>query len=196
MNRPFQDALLRGHQAERDWVEEVRDEGRAVAHGKKTVQPKYDPSGEKVQNPDAVALIRVEIKQRDLKFTSPEDFPYDSAFVSNINNEQADRTAPLVYILRSAPTRCWVWVLGADRNDEWTESMVRDTTRGSTLKMLSCPRAHLRKSDSLLPFLISHDILHLIDGDTTAFLRPEDQRATAEDQKAGSGKRTAKKKAD
>jgi hypothetical protein len=196
MSRPFQDALLRGHQAERDWVEEVRDEGRAVAHGKKTVQPKYDPSGQKVQNPDAVALIRVEIKQRDLKFTSPEDFPYDSAFVCNINNEGADRTAPLLYVLRSAPTRCWVWVLGADRNDEWTESTVRDTTRGTTLRMLSCPKSHLRPSTSLMPFLIAHDILHLIDGDTTAFLRPEDQGTATEDRPPRGGKRTTKKKTD
>jgi hypothetical protein len=194
MNRPFQDALLRGHQAERDWVEEVRDEGRAVAHGKKLVQPAYNPGGAKCQHPDAVALVRVEVKQRDLKFTSPEDFPYPTAFVCNINNEAADVTTPLIYILRSAPTRCWVWVLGADRNADWTESIVRDTTRGSTLKMLSCPKSHLRPSQTLLQFLIAHDLLQLIDGDTTAFIRTEDSASGETDQKARPRKRKTPKK--
>lgn len=196
MNRPFNEALLRGHQAEREWVEEMRDEGAAVAHGKKLVQPKFSPSQEKCQSPDAVALVRVEIKQRDLKFTGPKDFPYDSAFVANISNERADLTAPLIYILRSAPTRCWVWVLGADRNAEWTESNVRDTTRGSIVRMLSCPKSHLRTSESLLPFLIKHDLLQLIEGDTTAFLRESEGGTTDEaDSPVGDRKRTAKKKA-
>lgn len=197
MNRPFNEALRRGHQAEREWVEEMRDEGAAVAHGKKIVQPRFDPRGEKCQSPDAVALVRVEIKQRDLKFTCPQDFPYPSAFVQNISNEAADRCSPLIYILRSAPTRCWVWVLGADRNAEWEESNVRDTTRGSIVRMLSCPKGHLRTSESLLPFLIKHDLLALIEGDTTAFLRSkEDPRATESDTATASGKRTSKKKAD
>lgn len=197
MNRPFNEALLRGHQAEREWVEEMRDEGAAVAHGKKIVQPKFDPRGEKCQSPDAVALVRVEIKQRDLKFTCPGDFPYPSAFVQNISNEAADRCSPLIYILRSAPTRCWVWVLGADRNEEWDESNVRDSTRGSVIRMLSCPKHHLRTSDSLLPFLIKHDLLQLIEGDTTAFLREKEDRRTEEVGAAvAPRKRTPKKEAD
>ena len=195
MNRPFSAALLRGHQAEREWVEEMRDEGAAVAHGRKIVQPKFDPRAEKCQSPDAVALVRVEIKQRDLKFTGPDDFPYPSAFVQNISNESADMTAPMIYILRSAPTRCWVWVLGADRNAEWEESNVRDSTRGSVIRMLSCPKHHLRTSESLLPFLIKHDLLQLIEGDTTAFLREKEDRRTEEDHpETATGKRTAKKK--
>lgn len=195
MNRPFSQALLRGHQAEREWVNEMRDSGAAVAHGKKIVQPKFDPAGEKCQSPDAVALVRVEIKQRDLKFTCPDDFPYDSAFVQNIGNESADKTMPLIYVLRSAPTRCWVWVLGADRNDEWKESNVRDTTRGSIVRMLSCPKMHLRSSESLLPFLIKHDLLQLIEGDTTAFLREKEDRRTEEASEVPAArKRTTAKK--
>lgn len=197
MNRPFSDALLRGHQAEREWVEELRDSGAAVAHGKKITSPKFDPRGERCQNPDAVALIRVEIKQRDLKFTGPDDFPYPTAFVQNISNEAADKTSPLIYVLRSAPTRCWVWVLGADRNAEWTESLVRDTTRGTMVQMLSCPKSHLRTSDSLLPFLIKHDLLQLIEGDTTAFLRSkEDGRDEETDSSIKTRKRSAKKTTD
>jgi len=196
MNRPFSDALRKGHQAERDWVEELRDHGAAVAHGKKIVGPSYKPDQPKCQSPDAAALVRVEIKTRDLKFTGPKDFPYESVFVANISNEAADLTAPLLYVIRSAPTRSWVWVLGADRNEQWTESDVRDTTRGTTIRMLSCPKNHLRPAETLIPFLIAHDLLQFIEGDTSAFIRDADSATVETDSTVGKRKRTAKKKAD
>lgn len=180
--------------AERQWVNELQDTGHAVAHGKKLVMPNFNPGRDRCHSPDAVALVRVEIKQRDLVFTSPEDFPYATAFVQNLSGEATDLTAPLVYILRSAPTKCWVWVLAADRDERWQESFVRDTTRGSMLRMLSCPKEDLRTSDSLLPFLIKHDLLALIEGDTSAFLRSkEDTRPNKANTKTGSGEPAAKK---
>lgn len=196
MNRPFSEALQRGHMAERQWVNELQDAGHAVAHGKKLTVPNFNPSKDRCHSPDAVALVRVEIKQRDLRFTSPEDFPYATAFVRNLSGESSDPTLPLVYILRSAPTKCWVWVLGADRDESWTESLVRDTTRGSMLRMLSCPKEDLRPSDTLLPFLVKHELLHLIEGDTTAFLRSKEDPRTKEASKAAHGReRTTKAKA-
>lgn len=196
MNRPFSQALQRGHVAERQWVNEMQDQGHAVAHGKKLNVPDFNPGRDRCHSPDAVALVRVEIKQRDLTFTSPDDFPYPTAFVRNLSGEATDPTLPLVYILRSAPTKCWVWVLGADRDETWTESLVRDTTRGSTLRMLSCPKEDLRPSETLLPFLIRHELLHLIEGDTTAFLRTkEDPRTKGDGEKAQGRERTTKGKA-
>lgn len=196
MNRPFSEALLRGHLAERQWVNEMQDMGNAVAHGKKLNVPNFNPAKDRCHSPDAVALVRVEIKQRDLRFTSPEDFPYPTAFVRNLSGEATDPTLPLLYILRSAPTKCWVWVLGADRDERWTESLVRDTTRGSMLRMLSCPKEDLRPSETLLPFLIKHELLALIEGDTTAFIRAkEDPRTKATGEKTGGRERTTKGKA-
>lgn len=196
MNRPFSQALQRGHVAERQWVNEMQDAGHAVAHGKKLNVPDFNPSKDRCHSPDAVALVRVEIKQRDLTFTSPEDFPYPTAFVRNLSGESTDLTLPLVYILRSAPTKCWVWVLGADRDETWTESLVRDTTRGSMLRMLSCPKEDLRPSETLLPFLIKHDLLSFVEGDTTAFLRAkEDPRTKGVGEKAHGRERTTKGKA-
>lgn len=172
-NRPFTKSLESGHQAERAWVEAVRSDGLSVAHGRRVQRDKYVPDT-RCQVPDAAGLIRIELKQRDLRFTGPDDFPYDTAFVCNCSRNDTDITQPLIYILISAPTKSWVWVLATDRDETWTVSNVRDSTRGSIIEMLSCPKTDLRHAESLKPYLLHHDLLHLIDGNTTAFLRSEE----------------------
>ena len=190
MSRPFHEALLRGHQAEREWVETMRDDGAAVAHGIKDSNCR----GAKCLSPDAVALVRVEIKQRDLRFTCPEDFPYDTAFLRNMAGESEEPTLPMLYVIRSAPTRAWVWVFGPDRDESWTVSTVRDNTRGHCVTTLSCPKSCLRHSDSLLPWLIRHDLLRHIDGDTSAFRPASDPRANPRSPPSEGGGGTTEKK--
>lgn len=179
MSRPFTQSLRDGHRAERSWVESQRQDCLSVAHGKRVQRERYQ-ANTRCQVPDAAGLIRIELKQRDLVFTSPDDFPYPTAFVCNHANVEADLTQPLVYILISAPTQAWVWVLATDRDETWTVSPVRDSTRGSVIQMLSCPKSDLRHSESLKPFLMHHDLLQHIDGDTTAFLRAKEDPRVGE----------------
>ena len=166
--RSFRQALEQGHAIERDWVTAAKRDGLSVAHGLRVVRDQYVP-GSRVQNPDAVGLIRIETKGRSLVFTSPEDYPYPTAFVGNAANMAADITQPLITVLISRPTRCWVWVLATDRDETWTIEQVSDSTRGSLVSTLVCPKSFLRPSESLTPYLLHHDLLGSVAGDTSAF---------------------------
>lgn len=159
--RSFDRALAIGHQAERAWVDEQQANGLAVVH-----TCKVTGATERCQSPDAVLMARVEIKSRDLRFTGPEDYPYETAFLTNVAQADEDLTQPLIYVLMSRPTKCWVWVSATDRNDEWSVQTVRDNTRDILVTTLVCPRTHLRSSDTLSEFILSHELLTYIDATT------------------------------
>ena len=180
--RKFEAALERGHEAENVWVSAQQSLGLAVANGKKL----REENVARHQAPDAAIAARVEIKERNLRFTSPSDYPYPTAFLNNVANSYLDQTQPLVYVLISSHTGKWVWVAATDQNDEWTTKYQRDNTRGCQVLMMQCPRSHLRPAETLRTYILSHDILDLIDGRADAF-RP-DQGVTAGDRK------TAKRK--
>ena len=75
MHRSFRSSLTSGQNAERKWVDLLRSDGRSVAHGKKLVIRNHCKNTDHVETPDAVALLSVEIKERSLSFTCPEDYP-------------------------------------------------------------------------------------------------------------------------
>jgi hypothetical protein len=84
MHRSFRSSLQTGQDAERKWVDTLRTLGRCVAHGKKLVIKKHNKNEDHVETPDAVALLSVEVKERSLSFTGPEDYPYDTVFVDDL----------------------------------------------------------------------------------------------------------------
>ena len=170
MARSFQSALSSGHKAERAWVDAQRASRLAAAHGKKLVLKKHCKVKDHCATPDAAVLLTVEIKERNLSFTSPEDFPYDTVFVDDLRGLGKETLAPFAYIFVSRKTGAWVWITPLDRDDSWTEQVVTDTTRGHQMGMLVAPKKHLRRSEELQNFLVPHHSLELIDGDTSAFV--------------------------
>lgn len=181
--RGFSEALERGHEAENVWVSAQQSLGLAVANGKKFREFGVD----RHQAPDAAIAARVEIKERNLRFTSPEDYPFQTAFLNNVANSYLDVTQPLIYVLISSHTGAWVWVAATDQNDEWTTAYQRDTTRGCNVLTLQCPRSYLRPADTLKNFILSHDILDLIDGRADAFRASKE--ATGGDRETQDGER-------
>jgi hypothetical protein len=170
VERSFTSALTSGHRAERAWVEAQRASRLAVAHGKKLILTKHCKVTDHCGTPDAAALLTLEIKERNLTFTSPDDFPYDTVFVDDLRGLGREQLSPFAYVFVSKKTGCWVWVTPLDRDESWTETVVRDTTRGHEMGMLVAPRKHLRRSEELQKYLVPHHSLELIDGDTSAFV--------------------------
>lgn len=168
--RSFAKALTEGHAAERAWVTDMRLHGRSVAHGKKLVVRKHDKNKDHVECPDALALVAVEVKQRTLSFTCPEDYPYDTVFVDDLRGYQQEAFHNLIYIYVSKPTGQWVWLTVLDRNDEWQEKVTFDTGRGHEVPVLIAPKRFLRPSWQLTELIFPHAYLDLVDGDTGAFL--------------------------
>lgn len=169
--RSFRSALHRGQQAERDWVNEIRSLGLSAAHGRKLVISKHNKNTDHVESPDAAILLAVEIKQRSLEFTCPEDYPYDTVFVDDMRGLGRERLKNFAYVYVSKPTGQWVWLTPLDRDKRWTEEVVFDRGRGHEVPTLVCPKACLRPAQTLIDYLYPHLLLDLVDGDTEAFVR-------------------------
>jgi len=169
--RSFQSALRNGQDAERRWVEELRLQGLAVGHGRKIVCKSHCKQTGHVETPDALALFSVEIKERSLSFTCPEDYPYATVFVDDCRGLGMEPYKNLIYVYRSKPTGKWVWLTMLDRCAEWTEEVTHDRGRGHDVPVLVCPKRFLRSSEQLCGLIFPQLYLDLVDGDTGLFSR-------------------------
>lgn len=168
--RSFRSALKGGQAAERAWVDDLRQRGRSVAHGKKIVVAKHCRKTGHVETPDAVGLFAIEIKERSLSFSCPGSYPYDTVYVDDLRGMGMESFQNLIYIYKSKPTGKWVWLTILDRDETWTETVTFDRSRGHELPILVAPKSALRPAESLINLLYPHLYLDLVDGDTTAFL--------------------------
>jgi hypothetical protein len=169
--RQFRAALNSGHRAERAWVDSQRVSGRSAAHGKKLLLTNHSKSLDHCGTPDAAVLLSVEIKERSLKFTCPEDFPYPTVFVDDTRGLGREFIHPFAYVFLSSVTGKWVWITPLDRDDSWEEKTVKDNTRGHDMGMLVAPKEHLRHADELEKYLYPQEFLEFVDGDTSLFVR-------------------------
>jgi len=169
--RSFRKAVSGGHRSERDWVDAQRAAGRSAAHGKKLLLTNHCKVNDHCGTPDAAVLLTVEIKERNLKFTCPEDFPYDTVFVDDLRGLGREFIRPFAYVFLSSVTGHWVWVTPLDRDSSWTEETVKDNTRGHDMGMLVAPKHHLRPAEELEKYLYPQEFLEFVDGDTALFVR-------------------------
>jgi len=169
----FLDVLSLAHKAERAWVSARRDEGRAIAHGKKLVLPDHNPKKDFCPTPDAVAAVQIEIKVRNLTFTSPLDFPYDTIFVDDITG-LAKGGSPFAWVYISQKTGSWVWLSALDRDDSWTEQVIWDSLRGFNVATLVAPADYLRHADELRAVLFASDSLQWVEGEVGGFREGEE----------------------
>jgi hypothetical protein len=169
MPRTFQSALKGGQDAERKWVDNLRHLGRSAAHGKKLLIKNHSKVKDHVETPDACLLFSVEIKERDLTFTCPADFPYDTVFVDDCRGLARESFLHIAYIYVSRATGQWVWLSPLDRDESWTETTTFDRGRQHEVPVLVAPKSHLRPARQLIDLIYPHLYLDLVDGDTEAF---------------------------
>lgn len=187
--RAFREALTRGHLAETRWVLEQQAAGLSVANGEKVHEASFSPTADRHQAPDAAAAFRVEIKERNLRFTSPEDYPFATAFLNNVARTHMDDCQPLIYVLVSQHTGKWVWVNALDRDETWRTKSQRDTTRGISVLTLECPKRFLRPAAELQSLLLPHSMLRRLDGRADGFIGADDPAVAAGTGEAAKRKR-------
>ena len=168
-HRSFQSALTNGHRAERAWVNDLRSAGRSAAHGRKLVIKGHNKNTDHCETPDAVVMMSLEIKERSISFTCPEDYPYDTVFVDDLHGMAKERLRHFAYVFKSKPTGKWVWISALDRDDSWTEQNVFDRGRNHNVPTLVAPKSHLRSAEELLELLYPHTLLEFVAGDTGLF---------------------------
>jgi len=168
--RSFSASLRSGHAAERKWVDDCRKAGCSVAHGRKLLIKRHNKNTDHVESPDAVALLSIEIKERSLSFTCPDDYPYETVFVDDRRGLGRETLQNFAYVFVSKPTGQWLWLTALDRDETWTEETVFDRGRQHEVPTLVCPKRFLRPAQSLLDLIYPHHLLELVDGDTGGFV--------------------------
>jgi hypothetical protein len=186
----FLNVLASAHKAERAWVEEMRGRGTAVAHGVKLVLPAHNPRKDFCPTPDAVAAVALEVKVRGLKFTGPDDFPYPTVFVDDLNG--LSRSVPFAWIYISQQTGAWVWLSALDRDDTWKEQTVYDSMRGFNVPTLVAPSACLRPAAQLCDILFPSASLQWVEGAAGCFGGAEEQAAKCDPAPRGRGRKAPK----
>jgi len=197
-HRSFQSALSNGHRAERAWVDDLRAAGRSAAHGRKLVITGHNKNTDHCETPDAVVLMSLELKERSIAFTCPEDYPYDTVFVDDLHGMARENLRHFAYVYKSKPTGKWVWLSALDRDETWTEEVVFDRGRGHEVPTLVAPKSHLRPAQELIKLLYPHTLLEMVAGDTGLFIQGggESEAVNKEDPAARGRGRKAPGKAD
>lgn len=72
--------------------------------------------------------MRIEIKSRKEKFTSPDSFPYDTAMVDTVKKFTGRTDKPVAYVMISRDTGSMLWV-DSTRYKEWDIIERFDNTR-------------------------------------------------------------------
>lgn len=166
--KKFLSLLSRAHAAERSWVTHRREEGLAVAHGLKVLSPHANPKESHCLNPDAVALVDIEVKVRSLKFSGPNDWPHDTVFVDDMHGLTKGRY-PFAWVYISKLTGSWVWLSSLDIDDSWVEEIIYDGMRKYEVPTLICPNKFLRHADELRSLILGTEYLERIEGTADAF---------------------------
>lgn len=169
-HRSFPSSLASGHRAERAWVDDLRSAGRSAAHGRKLVISGHNKNKDHCETPDAVVMLSLEIKERSISFTSPEDYPYETVFVDDLHGMARETLRHFAYIYKSKPTGAWVWLSALDRDETWVEQVVYDRGRGHEVPTLVAPKSCLRPAQQLITLLYPHSLLEMVDGDTRLFV--------------------------
>jgi hypothetical protein len=132
------------------------------------------------ETPDAVVLLSLEIKERSISFTCPEDYPYDTVFVDDLHGMAKESLRHFAYIYKSKPTGQWVWLSALDRDETWVEQVIFDRGRGHEVPTLVAPKSHLRSAAELTTLLYPHTLLEMVDGDTGIFTHGGGESETIE----------------
>ena len=108
----FAELLRTGHQWAERVARELRTHGLHVSVTPMAWRESIECRGEFSDEIDLTVGLRrrktIDVKSRNLAFTSPEDYPYETALVDTVSGWQAKPRKPAAIVLVSQITaRCW-----------------------------------------------------------------------------------------
>jgi hypothetical protein len=98
--------------------------------------------------------IHVDVKSRALGFTTPEDYPYPTAFVDTVSGWDAKAHKPSAIVLVSQLTGAML-VIPRTSADKWTRAWSRDHVRGIDDWFYMIDRSLLRPMDVFVEWLLA-----------------------------------------
>lgn len=84
----------------------------------------------------------IEVKSRNLKFSGPENFPFQTIFVDTVEGYDLKDKKPALYVVISQLTGDMIAIETARTFEYWTKSRVYDRVRGVYISVYECPREY------------------------------------------------------
>ena len=91
----------------------------------------------------------VEVKGRNLTFTSPEDYPYPTAYLMSVKRWDRRQVKPVAIVLVSLPT-LHALAVSTKTEEHWKSVSVYDTRRGYTTDQYEVAKEFTRPLDDLV----------------------------------------------
>lgn len=128
-----------------DWLADLlRDEGfDNIITGSREIGETFTDRQQYFGEPDIVIndWLHIEVKARDLRFTTPETFPFNTIWIEDPTGWDRKEPKPLYIAVISKPTKI---VLGLRVRGDWRNiGGCRDTTRGITHRNVVATKSEL-----------------------------------------------------
>lgn len=121
-----------------------------------TIRTSIKEAGKWKDAPDLIVNGHIiEVKSRNEIFTSPDSFPYETAFVDTVSGYDSKKVKPLAYVFISRPTGAML-VLKTNSAKGLTVESKFDHVRKIQENFYVCKRKHLQNINLLVSFIKSN----------------------------------------
>ena len=154
----FFSELDKGHAFQSIVADIFRQKGFLVEQPKKRVRKHISEAAKFAENEIDLLVgsenkkILFEVKSRNLYFTKPENYPFDTAFVDTVSSWDQKRKKPAATILISQKTKSIV-VVPSSSFSQWKEEKKRDRVRDIEDTWWTVPVKCLKTLDDLCKWL-------------------------------------------
>jgi hypothetical protein len=152
----FLEQLAEGHRWAEHAAERLRSAGIAVQVTPMEVRAHIDDRADFADEWDmsvgSRAPCRLDVKSRNLAFTSIDDYPFETALVDTVAGWEAKERHPHAIILVSQKTEALV-VIPVSTRGSWTRARRFDRVRGIEDVFYEVDRRELRPIDDLVTWL-------------------------------------------
>lgn len=94
----------------------------------------------------------LEVKSRNIEFTSIDDFPWDNIIVDTVSGYKAKAQKPIAYVMVSQPTGCAFTVM-TNSEPHWTTKRLNDHQRGHSDNFYVVTKEHFVSFDYLVNYI-------------------------------------------
>jgi len=95
----------------------------------------------------------IEVKSRNLYFTSPYTFPFDTAIMDTVRGWDQKDPEPRAVVLVSQLTGAMICVNVMEAKKDWSQEVIWDSVRQIKDNTYLCPKKYLRPFDELVEWL-------------------------------------------
>lgn len=148
-DRLFKQMLREGRRWEEHVKKRIERWGHPVHLPELSVRASIEEATEYLNQIDLTIYGRVfEVKSRKLRFTSPDDFPYDDIMVDTVRGYMGKDPGPAAYICVSQETGRMI-CLDCSTFPEWKQVSTRDRVRNIEDSFYEAPRSLWRDERAL-----------------------------------------------